>query len=239
MTPIVPMEYPEAKPETNKHQLRTVRLTPDEFLKLREGISGAHHFQMAFNALLLLHKRQFDKYQRNVFEVVPDSVSAGMVALAVITNRENRAEPDPDEPVTVRINDLDISTFRDELENIAALTMPDLVVEMGNAIDGLPGLNAIYEEGHYDVQSFARMAAVTWEAGRRYGVMQSLAIITASLEETKAATMLALDAALNDTLELPAAEESKQMPLDLQPAESDGTLSDEEAEEQPRKPDVN
>ena len=198
-------------------QLRTVRITPKEWFTMREGIAGAHLMIQAFGALISRHRHEHEKGQRELLQIAPQSMANAFVTSTIVTNREARQGHEEDEQPTQVLTDLDIPTFRDELENISALALLDLEHEMTCAINELPGIASAYYGTETGLKTTAHLMAVCWEAGRRYGVMQSLAVHNALLQDVQNSSAASFDSILNSTLELPA-----QMDLPITPTADAG-----------------
>lgn len=188
-----------------------VKVTTIEFNELREGIAGAHLFVQAMHRLLKARHTMLNKDQRNLLAVVPESVQHAFTLISQISQREQGNPNDPENTPTVRITDLDTRTMRDEIENVSALSMPDLVHEMCCAINELPGLNVLSSKPDSPPNAEGVMCAIVWEAGRRYGIQQAMAIFDNTSADFVEGSGKALQFALDSALDLPAPE------LPLQP----------------------
>ena len=180
-----------------------IRITAPDFNTIREAIAGAHIYLQAFNPLIKQRRIPIDKAQRSLVDQVPPCVQNAFGIVAQITQREHM-DPEGVAPIgTVTLSEIDTKTMRNELENISALVMPDVVYELQCAISELPGLAVIFESADDDRRRAARVAAIAWEAGRRYGIMQSIAIFENTSTDYAQATTQIFENALNSTLELP------------------------------------
>ncbi len=200
-----------------------ITLTKEQFNLLREAISGAHLTQQSLYPLLKERHVALDKKQRQLLEAVPPTVDGAFELVVALTAKQNASPGGPDELPTIRINDIDVAIFRAELENIAALNSPDLDRLMIDAIMDTTSLNDIVCTTELRHVAAARIGAIAWEAGRRYGVMQALAIITGCIDEYREATGTLLQQALDSTMELPPlqveSEPGKVLPYDYKTAE--------------------
>jgi hypothetical protein len=181
-----------------------IRITKDEFNTLREGIASAHILIQSITPLLKTRRAALDKQQRQLMELAPGAVAAAFNLVAALTHKQNRADDAPQSTATVKVTDIDIKTMRDELENISALRMPDLDYEMACAIAELPGLNVHSSQPLSPPLGESRVAAIAWEAGRRYGVLQCSAIFDSTASEFHAATADIFQQILDSTLDVPA-----------------------------------
>ena len=98
--------------------------------------------------------------------------------------------------------------MRDEMENVSALELPDLVYEMVCALGELPMYHALITTEQLTTHRAARLMAWTWESGRRYGIQQAMVILDSTTDEFKKATGAILDTALNGILEIPGIEQA-------------------------------
>ena len=183
-----------------------IGFTPAEFNQVRESIAAAHLFMQALGPVLKQRHTALNKDQRNLLQFAPEAVAQGFNTIALITHRENR---DPDavdaRPVT-RLQDIDTEAMRDELENVSALVLPDLVYQMVCALGELPMFHDTITSEPLTTHRAAMLMAWSWEGGRRYGLQQSLAILDTTTTEFKTGTEAVLTAALNSALDLPSPE---------------------------------
>ncbi len=183
-----------------------INFTPEEFTNMRDGISIAHLFIQALGPVLRQRRTLLNKEQRNLLHAAPEIVANAFRAAATVTHRENR---DPDaiyaRPAT-KLHEIDSVAMRDELENVSALMLPDLVYHMVCALGELPMYHELITAEPLTTYRAAMLMAWTFEAGRRYGLQQALAIVEATTDEYKDATLGILTTALNAPLDLPAPE---------------------------------
>ena len=188
-----------------------IRITVSEFNELREGIAGAHIFIQTMYPLLKARHTTLDKDQRNLLAVVPESVARAFNLAAVLTQRLQGKPGDPAAQLTLQITDLDVATIREEIENVSALNLPDLNTVMTLAFAELPGLATHNPHPDADPLEMGMALAIVWEAGRRYGLQQAMAIFDNTSADYLTGTGQALQFALDSTLDLPAPE----LPLQL------------------------
>lgn len=209
-----------------------IGFTPAEFNQVRESIAAAHLFMQALGPVLKQRHTALNKDQRNLLQFAPEAVAQGFNTIALITHRENR---DPDavdaRPVT-RLQDIDTEAMRDELENVSALVLPDLVYQMVCALGELPMFHDTITSEPLTTHRAAMLMAWSWEGGRRYGLQQSLAILDTTTTEFKTGTEAVLTAALNSALDLPSPEAEHKpgevVPIDGAPSAADLDAINEE-----------
>ncbi len=183
-----------------------IQFTPDEFQKVREAIASAHLLIQAVAPLLKQRHTYLNRDQRNLLTYSESAVPAAFNIIAAITHRENR---DPESEAAAppnKLADIDVRAMRDELENVSALVLPDLVYQMVCALGELPMYHELITAEPLTTHRAAMLMAWTFEAGRRYGLQQALAIIDTTTTEFKTGTDAVLTAALNATLDLPSPE---------------------------------
>ncbi len=190
-----------------------IQLTPEEFHKVREGVAGAHLLIQAIKPILKQRRTPMNKDLRNLLEIVPDTVGTAFVIISQVTQREAKAPSMPGEKPTANVGDIDTKVFMTEIENVSALYFPDLEDLMLKALEQLPLLNEGLSSSMAEGECAAKEMAWAWEAGRRYGVLQAIAVCDSTVQDFANGTTTALDAVLNSTMELPPPE------LPLQPAE--------------------
>ena len=183
-----------------------IAFTPDEFAKVRDAIAAAHLFQQAVCPLLKQRHTPLNRDQRQIMEAVRHDMPEAFAIVARITHREHRDPESIENQPAQKLTDIDKGTFRDELENVSALVLPDLVFEMLTALGDLPMYHHTLTTEPVTSQSVARLMAWAWEAGRRYGVQQTIAIVDSTTREFATGTIAALTTVLDCALDVPAAE---------------------------------
>ena len=183
-----------------------IGFTPAEFNQVREAIAAAHLFLQSVGPVLKQRHTALNKDQRNLLQFAPEAVAQGFNTIALITHRENRDPNAIEEESPTKLTDIDTVAMRDELENVSALILPDIVYQMVCALGELPMYHETLTTEPITANSVARLMAWAWEGGRRYGVQQSIAIVDSTTSEFKAGTDAVLTAALNATLDLPSPE---------------------------------
>lgn len=201
-----------------------IQFTPDEFQKVREAIASAHLLIQAVAPLLKQRHTHLNRDQRNLLTYSESAVPAAFNIIAAITHRENR---DPESEAAAppnKLADIDVRAMRDELENVSALVLPDLLYQMVCALGELPMYHNLITSEPLTTHRAAQLMAWTWEAGRRYGIQQALAIADGTIDEFKANTGAVLCAALNGTLDLPAPDKpgptAEIVPFEYPPADT-------------------
>ena len=210
-----------------------IQFTPDEFQKVREAIASAHLLIQAVAPLLKQRHTYLNRDQRNLLTYSESAVPAAFNIIAAITHRENRDPDAVDARPAIKLQDIDTEAMRDELENVSALVLPDLVYQMVCALGELPMYHELITTEPLTTHRAAMLMAWTFEAGRRYGLQQALAIIDTTTTEFKTGTDAVLTAALNATLDLPspepAAENGKVIPFAYPSAEDLDRVAAEQA----------
>jgi len=181
-----------------------IRISEDEFNRMREGIAGAHLVLQAILPVLKQRRVSLDKDQRELVAIAPRHVTDAFQIVAAIGQRLPSSPTAPTQLFSVKVSDVDTLLMRNEIENVAGLAMPDLILEIQRALADLPGLQEIIAINGDASPSLALVGAVLWESGRRYGVLQSIEITECTIDEFKTGIVAVLGDALNSTLELPA-----------------------------------
>ena len=183
-----------------------IGLTVIEFNVLREAVAGSHLLIQATAEVLKQRRVALSREQRNLLDVVPACVAEAYETVAAVTRREQGKSYNDEEAPTVQLTDFDTLTFRNELENVSALNMPDLQYEMSVALTELPGLATHWESGGDGRKITAAIMAITWEAGRRYGIIQAGAVFDSTSNDYIEGTHKVFESTLDSTLELPTPE---------------------------------
>ena len=183
-----------------------IKFTPGEFNQVREAIAGAHLLNQAIVPVLKQRHVTLDKQQRQLLKLAPPAVAAAYNTIATITQRESGAREGSGFNIETRFGDIDTAMVREELENVSALTLPDVVYEMAVALVELPMYMNELENSKDTPTTAAILMAWAWESGRRYGVGQALALVEQGTTEFKTGLEAVLVATLNAALDLPAPE---------------------------------
>ena len=203
-----------------------IELTQEQFYQVREAVAGAHLLIQAVKPLLKQRQVALNKDQRNLMDIVPNTVGVAFRILSEVTQRENTSPLLRGEKPTANVGDIDEKIMRNELENVSALVFPDTETLMQKALTDLPMFAEEAIGITSGLDSMARLISWAWEAGRRYGIKQSIAVCDSTVADFASGTITALEAVLNTTMELPPPE------LPLQPAaESAGKYPSNETAE--------
>ena len=158
-----------------------IQFTPDEFQTRCARPSPAAHLSLPGRRPLL--KAAAHRPEQRPAQLTHLQRSAGRAegstSSLLITHRENR---DPESEAAAppnKLADIDVRAMRDELENVSALVLPDLLYQMVCALGELPMYHNLITSEPLTTHRAAQLMAWTWEAGRRYGLQQALAITTA------------------------------------------------------------
>jgi hypothetical protein len=180
-----------------------IKVTAPEFTTIHDGIAAAHLYLQAVTLLVRRHARQLPTNARKLIDDTPELIRKAFFMCAAVVQREEAKNPAAQIIATATLNQIDTKTMRNELENISALVMPDIDYEMRCAMVELPGLDSIIASSELEAVRVSRVMAIAWEAGRRYGLMQAIAIFADTSIEYQRSHETILEAALNCTLELP------------------------------------
>jgi len=183
-----------------------IQFTPKEFSQVREAIAAAHLYMQAINPMLKQRRAALNIDQRAMVKLAPEAVAEGFNIMAMITHRENRDPESLEAMQPTKLTDIDTVAMRDELENVSALVLPDMVYQMVCALGELPMFHDTITSEPLTTHRTAMLMAWSWEGGRRYGLQQSLAILDTTTTEFKTGTEAVLTAALNSALDLPSPE---------------------------------
>lgn len=113
---------------------------------------------------------------------------------------------------------IDPRTFRNELEQIAAIALPDLCHEMEACLTELPTYHAVINSKGGKQNRMAWIAAHAWEAGRRYGLLEAIAVTEGNMSVLQQATLETLEAARDRSLDLDPVAVTIGAPESLTPA---------------------
>lgn len=179
-----------------------IGFTPEEFSKVREAIAVAHLFQQAITPLLKQRQAALNKQQRDLSTLMQTNIPAAFTIVAQITHREHRDPETLENQPAIKLSDIDRPLFRDELENVSALQLPDLVYEMLCALGELPMYHETMTAEPFTASRAATLMAWTWESGRRYGIQQAISIVECTTGEFVAGTNAALNQVLDSALDM-------------------------------------
>jgi len=179
-------------------------LKPQDLNLIASALSAAHNMNQRLYHHLKSTHAALSKDLRLLVREVPPLVEQAHNRCKELYLASIGRTGGPDEEPLIKINDIDVTIFRNELENISALNSPDLDHLMMGAVMELPGLANVVATTELKHVAAARIGSIAWEAGRRYGVLQALAIITGITEEFKEGTLTVLQQALDSSLEFPS-----------------------------------
>ena len=189
-----------------------IELTQEQFYQVRAAVAGAHLLIQAVKPLLKQRQVALNMDERNLLEIVPNAVGVAFHIISEVTQRETTSPLLRGEKPTANVGDIDEKIMRNELENVSALVFPDTETLMQKALTDLPMFAEEAIGITSGLDSMARLLSWAWEAGRRYGVLQAIAVCDSTVADFASGTITALDAVLNATMELPPPE------LPFQPA---------------------
>lgn len=183
-----------------------IQINAIEFNDMREAIAGAHLLLQAVKPVLKQRHVPLDKNQRNLLEVVPETIAHAFSVVAAITQREKQQARAFPERLTVSATHLDEDLILGELRDVAALNMPDLTAMMVTAWHVTEELEQISRLMYASAVELAPVFAIFWEAGRRYGLIQAAAMFDSFSADFVEAIKKELAGLLDTTLDLPAPE---------------------------------
>lgn len=204
-----------------------IDFTPAEFHQVREAVALAHVLIQSLAPTLKERHTYLNREQRQLVKAAPETFSRAFNLIAKITHRTNRDPEQLEAAAPTKLSEIDVTAMRDELENVSALQLPDLLNEMKATLAELPMFNDLVESSPLTSNHVAQLMAWTWEAGRRYGVQQGMVVIESSMNDYIVSLNAILDAALNGTLDLPSVEKKmtpgSESPDGAAPAPLDAT----------------
>ena len=183
-----------------------IGFTPKEFEMVQEGIAAAHLFNQAVCPLLKQRRVALNKDQRNLLDFAPNAVADAYHAISLITHREKRDPASIEAQAPTEMGDIDVLAMRDELENVSALMLPDLLHHMAAVLEELPMFRDQADGEKVTARGAPLLMAWCWEAGRRYGLQQAMAIFENTSTDFKAGTQATMESAMDGPLRLPSPE---------------------------------
>lgn len=201
------LERPEPQRD---HEIIT--MTRGQFYQLREGIAGAHLLTQRVLPFLKQRHAKLDKDTRHLANIAPEPIRIAFQLSAQISAEQEGTPPDFSTRVPEPLQDIDVKTMRNELENVSACNLPDIEYEMACALEELPMLN--HELMTVDVfpAQVKRLAAWSWEAGRRYGMIEALSVFDLVSAEFTEGTRRILEKARDRSLDLTLAPNPSDAP---------------------------
>ena len=200
------------QPEQPNNTADLITMTRDQFYVLREGIAGAHLLTQRVLPFLKQRHTKLDKDTMHLANVAPEPIRLAFQLSAQISTEQDGNPPDFSNRVPEPLQDIDVKTMRNEIENVSALNMPDLVHDMCCAINELPGLNVLSSKPMNPPYAEGAMCAIVWEAGRRYGMIEALSVFDLVSAEFTEGTRTILEKARDRSLELTLAPNPSDAP---------------------------
>ena len=198
-------------------------LTEPQFAAVQQAIAGSHLLYQRLIPALKKMRAGLDKETRKLELAAVEAIRTGYAVIAELSADDATAPADMSNLPAQPIADIDPKVFRNELENVSALNLPDLEHEMTCALLELPAYTEAFDTPENMVPKVAKLLAWAWEAGRRYAFIEALAVFTAVTEEFTEGTKLILEAARDRSLDLPAPEtESADTAETIDPAKPKG-----------------
>lgn len=180
----------------------TIVTTRAQFYAMREGLAGAHLLLQRILPELKQRRAAFDKDTRQLIQIVPEPLRTGFSVASQISAEQNAMPTANVQSTPTQSPALDTRTLRTELENVSALTLPDLEYEMQCALEELPMFREQCVQRQLAPPDLAAITAWAWEAGRRYGLIEALAVLDATSLEFIEGTRQVLEQARDRSLDL-------------------------------------
>jgi hypothetical protein len=172
-----------------------VTLSAGAFAAIREGLAAATRLALWAIPLLTGARVALNKETRKCINAATAPILGAFDVALSIHARLNETPPDFTQRVPEPLQEIDIDTMRGELENVSALINPDLIVEMRSALTELPIYASQCLAHNFTAAEAAPIVAWAWEAGRRYGMIESISIFDSLTQEfSTASTEILLDA---------------------------------------------
>lgn len=182
------------------------QLTEPQFQAVREGIAGAHLLLQRIAPVLKARHTKLDNATRVLLTQVPEPIRTAFAVVCELSSGEPRAPLDFSEKPAQPLSNIDPKTFRNELENVSALRLPDLEYEMCCALEELPMFAEESREHALTPFAVKRIMAWAWEAGRRYAFIEAIAVFSTTQQEVMDGTIQIFEQARDRYLDLPAPE---------------------------------
>ena len=199
------------RPEPQRDQ-EIITMTRGQFYVLREGIAGAHLLTQRVLPFLRQRRAKLDKDTMHLANVAPEPIRLAFQLSAQISTEQDGNPPDFSTRVPEPLQDIDVKTMRNELENVSACNLPDIEYEMACALEELPMLNHELMTVSASPAQVKRLAAWSWEAGRRYGMIEALSVFDLVSAEFTEGTRGILERARDRSLDLTLAPNPSDAP---------------------------
>jgi hypothetical protein len=195
------------RPEPQRDQ-EIITMTRGQFYQLREGIAGAYLLTQRLLPFLKQRDAKLDKDTRHLANVAPEPIRIAFQLSAQISAEQEGTPPDFSTRVPEPLQDIDVKTMRNELENVSAMELPDLEYEMQCALEELPMLREQCVKHTIPPPNAAALLAWAWEAGRRYGMIEALSVFDLVSAEFTEGTRGILERARDRSLDLTIAPDT-------------------------------
>lgn len=200
------------QPEQPNKTADIITMTRDQFYAMREGIAGAHLLTQRVLPLLKQRRAKLDKDTMHLANVAPEPIRIAFQVSAQISAEQDGNPPDFSTRVPEPLQDIDVKTMRNELENVSAMELPDLEYEMQCALEELPMLREQCLKHTIQPPTAAALLAWAWEAGRRYGMIEALSVFELVSAEFTEGTRGILERARDRSLDLTLAPNPSDAP---------------------------
>jgi hypothetical protein len=178
-----------------------IQLTEQEFATLREGMAAAKLLVDRLLPAIRAHRMALPKEAKWISGVATEPILTAFQLFIDAAAADDRKLTITDKPGPEQQVEFDIPMIRNELENVCALVLPDLQYEFACALAELPGLNSMSATPDKPDSREARLATTCWEAGRRYGLMEAIAVCNGTLSTARDFTQATLEATRDRSLE--------------------------------------
>lgn len=180
------------------------QLTDEEFAIVQEGAAAAH---LLFQRLIPWAKQRYgalDGDTKKLLALTPEPIRAAFATVSQVSAIQDGTAPDFSARVPAPLDDIDVKTMRNELENVSAFNLPDITYEMTCVMGELPMYIETSREVQGNIEPVSRLLAWAWEGGRRYGMIESISVFDALAAEFMQQTAEVLERTRDRNLSLPA-----------------------------------
>lgn len=191
-------------------------LTRPQWLLIREALAAAQIFAERVTPALKRSHVTLDKQTRHIVPQATRAIGSGFNLMLELSQGDDTAD-DFVNSDKVRVQpEIDVKLMRAELDDCAALNLGDIAYELIVAAHELPAFAKLVDESDKGDTPKGQLCAALWEAGRRYGVTEALALFDATADEYTNSVRDILTKARDRNLEITAA-------MSAEPAHNEGS----------------
>lgn len=170
------------------------QFTDEQFTTLREGISAAKLLIDRLLPALAARHAFLPQSAKWIVKTAPEPIKEAFNVLIDAITAGDRVPPTDDTPGPEQKVEFDVKLIRNELENVCALVLPDLAYELQCALAELPGFAEHTRIKGTPCESEVKITTWAWEAGRRYGLMEAIAVCNGTFNAAHGFTTATLEA---------------------------------------------